>query len=77
MCRRNRYTIPSRVALQGGWAGLAIELAWHQLAGACGLASEWVDTLATAVRAVQTLTTQLTRPVTQRIVNDNVGEEGR
>ena len=30
--RRNSYTIPSRVALQGEWAGLAIELAWRQLA---------------------------------------------
>ena len=74
--RRNRYSVPSQIALQQHWAGLAIEAAWQEHADECGLAQTWTTVLETAVRAVQTLTIQLSRPLIQRIVDNYVQENG-
>ena len=68
--------VPLQIALQQHWAGLAIEAAWQRHADECGLAQAWTNVLETAVRAVQTLTIQLSRPLLQRIVDNYVQENG-
>lgn len=54
----------------------AIEAALLQMFDRCGLAREWGEVLAIAVRAVRALTTQLSREVVQRVVTDSVAHDG-